>query len=189
MDSLQKHAVFDLVFPDSVQPEQEVVGTKWILKVEADHPLKGRVVVQGWGQVPGIDCGCTYAPVCRIQRKKGGGVPIYMMTELGFEKLFESVPLFGDNTGALHIAGNSTYSPRTKHTALRFFYLKKLIKNGKITIHHVATQKQLTDVGTKFVTKNTHRHLLSLIEAYTTRNGISGATEQLKIDQKEEIPQ
>ena len=29
--------------------------------------MKGRVVVQGWGQVPGIGCDCTYAPVCHIQ--------------------------------------------------------------------------------------------------------------------------
>ena len=44
-----------------------MIGTKWVFKVKADHTLKGRVVIQGWGQVPGIDCGCTYAPVCRIQ--------------------------------------------------------------------------------------------------------------------------
>ena len=95
-----------------------------------------------------------------------------MMAELGFGKLFESVPLFGANTGALHKAGNSTYGSRTKHIALRFIYFKDLVKDGKITIHHVATQKQLADVGTKFLTKNTHRHLLNLIEAYTTRNEI-----------------
>ena len=33
------------------------------------------------------------------------------MAELGFGKLFHSVPLFVDNTGALHIAGNRTYRP------------------------------------------------------------------------------
>ena len=95
-----------------------------------------------------------------------------MMTELGFGKLFAGVPLFGDNTGALHISGNSNYSSRTKHVALSFFHLKELVKDGKIPIHHVATQKQLADVGTKFLTKNTHRHLLNLIEVYTTRNEI-----------------
>ena len=67
MDSLQKHAVFDLVSLGPVPPEKKVVGTKWVFKVKADHTPKGRVVVQGWRQVPGIDCGCTYAPVCRIQ--------------------------------------------------------------------------------------------------------------------------
>ena len=94
------------------------------------------------------------------------------MAELGFVKLFESVPLFGDNIGVLHIAGNSTYSSRTKHIALCFFYLKELDKDGKIIIHHVETQIQPVDVGTRFLTKNTHRHLLNLIEADTTRNEI-----------------
>ena len=56
VDSLHKHAVFDLISPDSVPPEKKVVGTKWVFKVKADHTLKGRVLVQGWGQVPGIDC-------------------------------------------------------------------------------------------------------------------------------------
>ena len=87
-----------------------------------------------------------------------------MMVELGFRKLFESVPLFGDNTGALHVTGNSTYSSYTKHIALRSFCLKELAKGNKIAIHHVAIQEQLADVGTKFHTKNTHRHLLDLIE-------------------------
>ena len=59
--------MFDLVSLASVPSEKKVIGTKWVFKVKADHTLKGRVVVQGWGQVPGIDCGCTYAPVCRIQ--------------------------------------------------------------------------------------------------------------------------
>ena len=67
MDSLQKHSVLDLVSPDSVPPEHEVIGVKLFYMCKADYTLKGRVVVQGREQVPGIDCGCTYAPVCRIQ--------------------------------------------------------------------------------------------------------------------------
>ena len=38
-----------------------------MFKAKADHKLKGQVVVQRRGQVPEIDSGCTYAPVCRIQ--------------------------------------------------------------------------------------------------------------------------
>ena len=34
-----------------------------------------------------------------------------VMAALGFPQLFDSVPLFFDNTGALHIAGNRTYRP------------------------------------------------------------------------------
>ena len=28
---------------------------------------KTRLVVQGWSQVSGIDCGSTFAPACRLQ--------------------------------------------------------------------------------------------------------------------------
>ena len=67
MDNLQKHAVFNLVSPDSVTLEHKVIGTKFVFKVKGDHTLKGGVVVRGWGQVPGIDCSWTYLPVCCIQ--------------------------------------------------------------------------------------------------------------------------
>lgn len=67
MEILQKRSVFELVSPASVPPAHKVIGTKWVFKVEADHALKGRVAVQSWGQASGIDCGCTCAPVCRIQ--------------------------------------------------------------------------------------------------------------------------
>ena len=50
--------------------------------------------------------------------------------------------------------------------------MKELVKDGKIILHHMAAQKQLADVNTKFLTKNMHRHLLNLIEAYTTRHEI-----------------
>ena len=53
-----------------------------------------------------------------------------MKAKLGFGRLFESVLLFGDNTAALHIAGNSPYSSHTKHIALRFFYVVELVKDG-----------------------------------------------------------
>ena len=90
------------------------------------------------------------------------------IVELGFGNQFKSVPLFGNNAGALHIAGNITYSSHTKHIALSFFYSKELVKDDKITIHHVATQKPCAEVGTENLTKNTHRYLLNLIEGYTT---------------------
>ena len=44
-----------------------MIGTKWVFKTKSDLTLNGRVVVEGWGQVSKIDCGCTYLPVCRIQ--------------------------------------------------------------------------------------------------------------------------
>ena len=49
-----------------------------------------------------------------------------MMKDLGFGIRFESVPLYIDNTSALHVAGNRTYSSRVKHMALRYFFIQEL---------------------------------------------------------------
>ena len=64
------------------------------------------------------------------------------------------------------MAGNSTYSSRTKHIALHFFFLRELVKNGKITIHHVPTQNMLADVCTKHLAKTAFRNILSQIKDF-----------------------
>ena len=70
------------------------------------------------------------------------------------------------NTEALQVARNSTCSSRTKHSALRLFFLKELVKEGKIVLHHVRTQAQLADITTKYLSKGAHRHLIQLINDY-----------------------
>ena len=37
------------------------------MKRKADNSYKARLVAQGWNQVHGLDCGSTFAPVCRLQ--------------------------------------------------------------------------------------------------------------------------
>ena len=34
---------------------------------KVDATFKARLVVHGWGLMPGMDCGGTFAPVCRRQ--------------------------------------------------------------------------------------------------------------------------
>ena len=65
--SLKKHGVFDLVPITSVPAGHKVVGTRWVFKIQADSTYKGRLVVQGFSQIPGGDCGGTFASVCRLQ--------------------------------------------------------------------------------------------------------------------------
>ena len=65
--SLEKHSVYELVPIPSVPNRRKLVGTRWVYKVKADGVHKGRLVVLGWSQVPGIDYGSTFAPVCRLQ--------------------------------------------------------------------------------------------------------------------------
>ena len=65
--SLKKNNVYTLVPATAVPAGHKIIGSRWVYKVKADKSYKGRVVVLGWGQVPGVDCGGTFAPVCRLQ--------------------------------------------------------------------------------------------------------------------------
>ena len=84
-----------------------------------------------------------------------------MMEELGFKDGFDSVPLFVNNTSALHVAGNRTYSPRTKHIAVRYFFIQELVEAGTITIHNMKTQDQIAGDGSKHLNKQRHRELIT----------------------------
>lgn len=89
-----------------------------------------------------------------------------MLTELGFAKDVENVPLNIDNTATLHVIGNRAYSSRTKHIALRFFYIRELVTEGKISIHHIPTEDQLADIGTKHLNKHRLQQLLEKIRNF-----------------------
>ena len=82
-----------------------------------------------------------------------------MLIELGFGNEFENAPLHIDNTAILHV-GNRAYSSRRKDIALRFFYVRELVSEGKITIHYISTEDQLVDIGTKHLNKHRLEQLL-----------------------------
>ena len=81
-----------------------------------------------------------------------------MLIELGFGKEVEKVPLYIDNTATLHVIGNRACSSRSKHIALRFFYIRELVSEGKTTIH--STEDNLADIETKRLTKQRHQQIL-----------------------------
>ena len=64
--SLKKNNVYTLVPATAVPTGHKIIGARWVYKIMADKAYKGRVVVLGWGQIPGVDCGDTFAPVCRL---------------------------------------------------------------------------------------------------------------------------
>ena len=89
-----------------------------------------------------------------------------MMTELGFGQQFGEVPLYIDNTATLHVLGNQAFSSRTKHIALRYFYVRELVTEGAISIHYIPTDLQLADMGTKFLNKHSLRFLIESIKKF-----------------------
>ena len=93
-----------------------------------------------------------------------------MMSELGFGESFGSVPLYIDNTSALHVVSNRTYSPRSKHIALRYYFFIQELVEGNVSTHYVKSEDQLVDLGTKHHSKNRHRDLIELINEFKARN-------------------
>ena len=67
MPSSVKNNVYTLLPVTAVLSGLKIIGSRWVFKIKADSSKKGRVVVQAGGQVPGRNCGGTYAAVCRLQ--------------------------------------------------------------------------------------------------------------------------
>ena len=99
-------------------------------------PISFKVSIQGLAAQPAMEAELVAAALTTKEAVFSSN----MMLELGFREGFGSVPLCIDNTSALHVAGNCTYSPRAKHIALRYFFVQELVEEGKVTIHFVKTQ-------------------------------------------------
>ena len=65
--SLKDRQVHKLVPRSAVPAGRKRINSKWVFKRKADGSFKACVVAQGWNQVPGLDSGSIYAPVCMIQ--------------------------------------------------------------------------------------------------------------------------
>ena len=89
-----------------------------------------------------------------------------MLTELGFGKQFAQMPVYCDNTATLHALGNRSFSSRTNHIALRFFFFRELVTEGRNSIHYVPTEDNLADIGTKHFNKHRFKHLMNLINKF-----------------------
>lgn len=96
-----------------------------------------------------------------------------MLTELGFGKDFAKVPLYCDNTATLHALGNRSFSSRTKHIALRFFFIRELVSEGRISIHYIPTDINPADIGTKHLNKHRFKKLLDIISNFNMNDFIN----------------
>ena len=87
--------------------------------------------------------------------------------------MFAQVPLYCDNTATLHALGNRSFSSRTKHIALRFFFIRELVTEGKISIHYIPTDDNPAGIGTKHLNKHRFKHLMDVISNFDVNDFIS----------------
>ena len=65
----------------SVPAGHNIFGTRKMFKIKASSIYKGRLVVQRFLQIPGVDCGGTFAPVYRLQSIR---IVLAIATELDY---------------------------------------------------------------------------------------------------------
>ena len=60
-----------------------------------------------------------------------------------------TIPLCGDNQGAIFNASNPVQERQTKHIDIHFHFIWKKISEGQILLHFVPTDQNPTDMFTK----------------------------------------
>ena len=57
--------------------------------------------------------------------------------------------MFEDNKGAIELANEPKYRPRTKHIGLKWHHFREHVKNGTVKVKYIDTKEQLADCLTK----------------------------------------
>ena len=66
---------------------------------------------------------------------------------------------FEDNNGALELAREPRYRPRTKHIAIKYHHFREHIKLGRVTVKPIDTTEQIADQFTKGLPTSTFEYL------------------------------
>lgn len=76
---------------------------------------------------------------------------IIWLTRLYAETIgYDDIPiLFVDNSAAVKLGQNPEYHRRTKHIALKHFFVREKVIERKLKIKQIPTQEQLADIMTK----------------------------------------
>ncbi|CAL0324679.1 unnamed protein product [Lupinus luteus] len=67
----------------------------------------------------------------------------------------EKIPIKCDNTSAINISKNPVLHSRTKHIEIRHHFLRDHVQKGDCVLEFVETSKQLADIFTKPLPRDT----------------------------------
>ena len=72
--------------------------------------------------------------------------------------------MYEDNMSAMHLAKNGrSNSSRTRHIAIRYFFITDRIRSGEVELHYVNTRDQIADILTKPLQGQLVRRLRQLL--------------------------
>lgn len=97
----------------------------------------------------------------------GAKTLVYLDSVLKFmDDNIDTPRLYCDNKGAIAIAHGTGKRKRSKHIDIKHFYIRELIKERKLSLHHVSTDDNVSDAMTKSLGRtkfNKFRTLLGVV--------------------------
>jgi hypothetical protein len=75
------------------------------------------------------------------------------------EKQEEVVQLHCDNKSAISMAKNPVYHSRTRHIAIKHYFIKEAIEEGKVELKFCRTKEQVANIFTKALPKDKFQQL------------------------------
>ena len=84
-----------------------------------------------------------------------------MITELGQRQ--ESLTVFCDSQGAIHLSKHQVFHEKSKHIDVRMHFVRDVISEGSVKVLKIATEENPADMLTKTVPSDKFDHCLELI--------------------------
>jgi hypothetical protein len=85
-----------------------------------------------------------------------------LLEDLGID-LRAPLTLFGDSQGALALAQNPVFHPRSKHIDIQYHSTRELVQASRITVKYVPTEVMVADALTKPLPRPQHTALAEMM--------------------------
>nr|GEX74551.1 hypothetical protein [Tanacetum cinerariifolium] len=149
--------------PKKVSEALKHLGWVDVMNKKDEHGIttknKARLVAQCYSQEEGIEYDSNpkkshLTAMKRILRYLKGACQILggklMKSQLNdYDIHYKMVPIFCDNTSAIAISSNPVLHSRTKHTDIRYHFIRDYILKRDIELHFILTKYQIVDILTK----------------------------------------
>ena len=77
------------------------------------------------------------------------------------EEVTRPVILYCDNTSAINISKNPVMHAKTKHSAIKYHYVRELVEDKQVKMEYIHTKEKIVDIFTKPLSKDTYEYLRS----------------------------
>ena len=88
-----------------------------------------------------------------------------LLSDLGID-LRSPLIIFADSQGAISLAQNPVFHPRSKHIAIQFHFTREQVKRQRITLKYISTKSMITDALTKSLPRPQHATLTTAMGVF-----------------------